>query len=702
MPSPSVSRWCLLATALLAVSSCSGANEGTSDAGTRSDGPDLQTPSDVESVVFAESGFVRLGEGRALGARYSPVADRLVVVTTSGLAVSDGWGGAPTEISRPSTDVGSAALSSDGERFAVVAEADDGVEIWDLDPGALSFVVPLAAGSEVVRSLTYPVQGDDVIVGTSQSVARWSPIGERTTLLAAAPGASLTSVAVSLLGDQLVAVESDGNSTSLLQWVESSGATSLPLALGADRAVERVELMSDRSSAVVEVRSSVDAALDELVVVDLASGSQVSEPIGAGLLVGALWALSADDHVAVADPATLTVIDIDGVVAGMADLSGLPPVRSLSASVDGFVTSHADGSIGIWGPSASQRTQLAPSVGPLREVSTPDDRSIVTVGQDGRVDSWDVSAGSSNGLIERYASGAVNSVEFAPDASRIVVARATGDVDVVDVASGATGLRLDHQGRNVDSAAFDPDGVEIVTGVGERIGPEAFDDSVNMWDALNGDRVAQVGGEGESVAGCGFFVNLVRFSPDGQLVAASSHDFTVGLYDADDLSLVTALKPHGSTVLDVAFSPDGRLLATSSEDWTLRVWSVAEGELIGEYDAAVGGYRSMAFAPDGSAIATVGATGEVSLIGTDDGQLRSTFESLANWSSNLEFSRDGSLIAAGGRDGGVSVWRVSDGSVLQHLEVPGALVNSVALSPDATLLVAGTDDGTLRQWSLDR
>ncbi len=35
------------------------------------------------------------------------------------------------------------------------------------------------------------------------------------------------------------------------------------------------------------------------------------------------------------------------------------------------------------------------------------------------------------------------------------------------------------------------------------------------------------GGEEENVTGCSFFQGAVDFSPDGTLLAATSHDFTV-------------------------------------------------------------------------------------------------------------------------------------------------------------------------------
>jgi WD40 repeat protein len=107
----------------------------------------------------------------------------------------------------------------------------------------------------------------------------------------------------------------------------------------------------------------------------------------------------------------------------------------------------------------------------------------------------------------------------------------------------------------------------------------------------------------------------VAFSPDGKLLATTSADQTLRLWDT------ATGKPHGErltghtdTVNRVAFSPDGALLATASSDRTLRLWDTATGKphgppLTGHADRVIG----VAFSPDGSRLATSGTDGTVRL-----------------------------------------------------------------------------------------
>jgi hypothetical protein len=101
-------------------------------------------------------------------------------------------------------------------------------------------------------------------------------------------------------------------------------------------------------------------------------------------------------------------------------------------------------------------------------------------------------------------------------------------------------------------------------------------------------------------------VNGVAFSPDGTLLATTSADQTVRLWDvATGQPRGGPLEDHTGAVRSVAFSPDGTLLATASADQTVRLWDTATGQphgapLTGHTDAVWG----VLFSPDGSLLAT--------------------------------------------------------------------------------------------------
>jgi WD40 repeat protein len=73
-------------------------------------------------------------------------------------------------------------------------------------------------------------------------------------------------------------------------------------------------------------------------------------------------------------------------------------------------------------------------------------------------------------------------------------------------------------------------------------------------------------------------VQSVSFSPDGQILATASYDYTVKLWRSDG-SLIATLQGHTQPVMSVSFSPDGQMIASGSQDGTVRLWD-RNGKLI--------------------------------------------------------------------------------------------------------------------------
>ena len=73
------------------------------------------------------------------------------------------------------------------------------------------------------------------------------------------------------------------------------------------------------------------------------------------------------------------------------------------------------------------------------------------------------------------------------------------------------------------------------------------------------------------------------FSPDGDLVAAASHNSQIRLYAADTGDLVRTLKGHTDAVQSVQFSRDGNWLVSGGADRTVRIWDVETGQLLSTF-----------------------------------------------------------------------------------------------------------------------
>jgi hypothetical protein len=87
---------------------------------------------------------------------------------------------------------------------------------------------------------------------------------------------------------------------------------------------------------------------------------------------------------------------------------------------------------------------------------------------------------------------------------------------------------------------------------------------VRIWDVAERRQVQALVGHVQHVTG-------VSFSPDGTLLATSSFDGTVRIWD-EATGLPLRLIQLSEPVWDVAFSPDGETVATADEAGGVRIW----------------------------------------------------------------------------------------------------------------------------------
>ena len=202
--------------------------------------------------------------------------------------------------------------------------------------------------------------------------------------------------------------------------------------------------------------------------------------------------------------------------------------------------------------------------------------------------------------------GAVYSIAWSPDGSRIATGSSDGTAHIWDAQTGTSLLILEEGTASRWGVAWSPDGTRVVT---VRCGS-----MVRIWNAKTGEMLAELG----RLVQCTL---CVAWSPNGARLALGEGDGTIVLLDSSDLRIVAEWPGHvegglSTEVIAIAWSPDGTRLASGGLDFALRIWDAATGAPLAVLRAttyARNDINGVAWSPDGRQIATAGHDGYVRL-----------------------------------------------------------------------------------------
>jgi WD40 repeat protein len=328
-------------------------------------------------------------------------------------------------------------------------------------------------------------------------------------------------------------------------------------------------------------------------------------------------------------------------------------------------------------------------------------------------------------------SAPITSVEFSPEASRILSVNRNGALTILNTGNDSSRIILD---RGAIAAAISPQG-NLIGVVGDKTvrlmtfdgvvvrtlkdddAPEAeshpFDQSSWLVDYRQIGRAG--GGALRFVAGGKYIVTsvggatrvwdieagLVRTSLQGKLLAATPDEnylITAGKYSALLWEANNALRseiPHKIGISAVALAPTGGAIATASFDGKARLWD-QDGHLTA---TVVHGspLSFVTFSHDGQKLLTVARDGTIRLW-SRAGELLKAFRH-ADVVNHVAFAPDDSQIVIGSLDGTATIQTLRDERVvtLDH----NSAVYDAAYSPDGQSLATGAADRLVRVWRVD-
>ncbi|MGI6105763.1 MAG: protein kinase domain-containing protein [Raoultibacter sp.] len=147
----------------------------------------------------------------------------------------------------------------------------------------------------------------------------------------------------------------------------------------------------------------------------------------------------------------------------------------------------------------------------------------------------------------------------------------------------------------------------------------------------------------------------------------------------------------------LTLSPDGSVLASSSQDNEVKLWDAATGQQRGVYACQEEVASVLAFSPDSKKLA-IGENAVIEIVDVASLQQEAVFETSAYWIYGLCFSPDGNFLLSSGDSDGIRLWDVAKSKCIKAITDLESNMLSLCYSPDGQRAVSASKSGKLMLW----
>jgi len=191
----------------------------------------------------------------------------------------------------------------------------------------------------------------------------------------------------------------------------------------------------------------------------------------------------------------------------------------------------------------------------------------------------------------------------------------------------------------------------------------------------------------------------IAVSSDGSLIAIADKATTL-IIDPEKFETIAMLAGHTAMINKISFSPNNKIIATSSKDQKIILWDIYKQKIIKKVGYKNAAVSSLDFSPNGKILASADESGGIRYWEAGTGKILASFAAQNGKVNSISYSGDGKWLAVAGENKFLKLLSIGLTVKDQVPESIPANIRKVTVTPDSKWLLAAGSSENIYMWDL--